>query len=76
MGLIRTAWSMVVTTQQQRPQVTFDWKDEARRTSLHPNKQAIGFVAQEIQVVFPQLVHRCERLAGRARSEVGNLLSL
>lgn len=42
-----------------RPQVTFDWKHEATGNALHLKKRAIGFVAQEVQTAFPELVHRC-----------------
>lgn len=50
-------------------QVTFDWKREARENDLFTQKQTIGFVAQEVDEVFPELVQRygfdCVSRSGR-----------
>lgn len=50
-------------------QVTFDWKREERENDLFAKKQAIGFVAQEVDEVFPELVQRygfgCVSRSGR-----------
>ena len=40
-------------------QVTFDWKEEARGSNPRRGMRAIGFVAQEVETILPELVHRC-----------------
>ena len=58
-------------------QVTFDWKREARGNNYFTKKQEIGFVAQEIEEVFPELVQRygfrCVITSGRSILVVGNV---